>query len=81
MICLASGKKQIKQYKIVGDNPHFREHILKAHGITIPTATDNALEQHTIAMQKIRGEELWNNNIRAVSKRKKETSTLNVEPI
>ena len=41
IICLASGKKQIKQYKIVNNNPHFREHILKAHGITIPTATDN----------------------------------------
>ena len=79
-ICLASGKKQIKQYKVLGGNPHFREHILKAHKITIPTVADSAIEQHTTTVQEVQGEGLWNDNIR-VTKRKRSSTASSVEPI
>ena len=74
--CIALSKTIIKEYHMIGGNANFREHLFKAHRITVSTAMEDAIENHTTAMHAIKGQSHWNNNIR---KRKRLVSKNNMD--
>lgn len=63
-ICFARGYKKIVEYSSRGGGAHFREHLSKAHKLTVATSTEE--ERETDRTESVRLTDMpgWNNNIR-----------------
>ena len=66
--CAAKGIKIPREYLVVGGNAHFREHLLKDHGIVAPTSSDIASESAAATSQRIIDMTGWKQGVR-VAKR------------
>ena len=80
-VCIAQGNRRVRQYELTGGNIYFCDYLLKHHKITLPSATDNAIEKSITEVNEVKKQELWNYNVRAVRKRERLSTASDIEAV